>query len=90
MQTLLTNAPRLSGDVQAALLLEGLKHAREGFLPDVLDGRGRSEARAELQRQELPEVLGEMAFGLRVGRDEALEVVPVELVASERPQSRLS
>ena len=77
------------GRVQAALLLEGLKHPRKGFLPDVLDGRGRSEPRAELQRQKLSEVLGEMAFGLRVGRDEALEVVPVELVASERPQSAL-
>ena len=56
------------GRVEPALLLEGLQHPGKGFLPDVLDGRGRAEARAQLQRQELAKVLSEMAFGVGVGR----------------------
>jgi len=55
--------------------------ANEGFLGDVLDRLGRTEAGAELDGEECAKIPGEILLSIGVGEDEPAHVIGIEALA---------
>src|SRR5690606_28410380 len=71
--------PEAAGRLQATLATQGREDAQKRLLGHVFDGRGRPEARPQLEPEQPAEVRREVTFGRGVAGRQALDVLGIEL-----------